>query len=332
MRLVKLVRTAAGRLAAVVGAVRISDASSDLSLPIYDPSEDAFVPGKPDSVVRIPGFFGDGKDGAVHYTTNTTLAQDVRAVTVLVDQGVVVNQNGFEISANFSIVNNGTIHDNGADAFGGARGEQRSLLNSCGLAGGQGGFPGVIGNPSRSLFVETAGSGYYFTSESLGASGGDGGGPSGGGGGDNSTSWASSTIGSGPFVGLDPTSCTFLFDPTALDSPAAGIGSLSLGAGGGGGTDPDGGGGGAGGGIVRLRSLRFTNNGLISARGGNGGNAVAGNSGGGGGGGGGRIVIVSSQLVQGTLSVSGGIGGSGLGTGTSGASGQSGTIHIFGNN
>jgi len=332
MRLIKLIRTSAGRLAAVLGAVRMPGASADFSLPVYDISEDAFVPGKPNSVVRIPGFFGDGRDGAVHYTTDTTLTQDVRAVTITVDPGVVVNQNGFEQSATFSIVNNGTIHDNGADAVGGARGEQRSVSNSCGLAGGQGGFPGVQGNPSRSSFIENLANNYYFTSEYLGASGGAGGGPSGGGAGDNSFSWASSTVGSGPFGGLDPTSCAFFFDPGSLDSAAAGIGGLSLGAGGGGGTGPDGGGGGAGGGIVRLRSLRFTNNGVISARGGNGGNAVAGNSGGGGGGGGGRVVIVSSQLVQGTLSVSGGIGGSGLGTGASGSSGQSGTIHIFGNN
>ena len=93
------------------------------------------------------------------------------------------------------------------------------------------------------------------------------------------------------------------------------------------------GGWGAGAGAVLIAALYFSGTGNIQALGGNGGNgAIAGtNCGGGGGGGGGILYITSRSVFAGliigqTLSVAGGIGGTGSGTGLSGSNGGAGTI------
>lgn len=109
------------------------------------------------------------------------------------------------------------------------------------------------------------------------------------------------------------------------------------GAGGGGGacdagTASDfGGGGGQGGGVIFIFAKEVVNNGTIIARGGNGANAshATGKAGGGGGGAGGFISLVTRFPTKtGSLDVSGGIGGSGAGGGTSGDNGQSGVVTV----
>lgn len=326
MRLIPLVRTASGRLAAKIGGVRIAGASALKKLLVYDPGEEAYVPGTENSVLRIPGFFGDGRDGPVRYTEDTTLHADVRATSILIDPGVTVYQNGFEQSATGSITNYGTIHNDGPSAVAGSRGIAHSVSCTAGMTSGDGGFLGANGAATSNSLLDFFSS-TKLTAEPFGAVGGDGGGPSNGPGGQNFFSgWTYDPAGPSPFSSFSPTYTAFVFYPK--DSGL--LGGITVGCGGGGGTPDTGGAGGAGGSIVRLRAPRVINNGLISARGGNGGDAVSGNSGGGGGGGGGRIVIVCSDFVQGTLSVVGGLDGAGIGTGDDGQPGSDGTIHIFG--
>lgn len=74
-------------------------------------------------------------------------------------------------------------------------------------------------------------------------------------------------------------------------------------------------GGGAGGVIVLSSREAVTNNGSISATGSDGGNAAS-NSASGGGGGGGVVHFIAPTIVQGTVDVSGGAGGSAAGPGT----------------
>lgn len=293
-----------------------------------------------EAVIRIfeSGFYGDGRDGDLIFAQDTTLQADVRAVSVTVAPGVRVSLAGFEISATrvISVGVGSIISDDGASAAGAIPGAQRSVLCTAGLAGGAGGGPGANGQRTATLLAllgNESSSSYEPIFGGTGGSGGSGAGGNGGGlgngnGGVNSSNFVYDPTLSSPLNGPMPTSVAYVFsatDPSTLAVLPLGCG----GGGGGGGGTP--GAGGAGGGIVRLRSPKIINNGLISANGGNGGNGVGSGAGGGGGGGGGRIILVGERSGSGTLSVEGGIGGRG-GTfdADPGINGQVGTIHLFG--
>jgi hypothetical protein len=324
MGFISLVRTAAGLVAVKLDALRITGGSNSLNILVYDSSEDAYVPTNPSVInVHTPGYSGDGRDGAIHYTTNTTLAADVRATTVLVDSGVELKVAGFEIVATTSITNNGTISDDGSNASGATPGTARDpSLCTAGVAGGNGGGRTQSGSPTALNPSVFGGSGIP-TPETLGASGGAGAGTGHGAAGNNAAEFALDVTVRSPFCGPSPTNIGFLV------TPAGSFAAISVGCGGGGGNATTGGTGGAGGGIVRLGSPLITNNGIIRALGGNGSAGTASGGSGGGGGGGGRIVIVGNLVVPGTLSVAGGSGGAGNGAGTAGSNGQSGSVHLF---
>ncbi len=264
-------------------------------------------------------YFGDGRDGPQHITTDTVLTQDMRATTLLVDPGVRLDVAGYEITASDSIVNHGIIADDGVNgaADGSHGGTARSAACSCSVAGGQGGDRFNPGTQSINQF------GASSTPEPVGASGGAGGGAGHGAGGTNAGYTVDPTIGS-PFNGPAPTSFYLLVDSTGqFAAMTAGCG--------GGGAGVNGGTGGAGGGIVRIRSKSITNSatGIISAKGGNGSAGTASGGSGGGGGGGGRVIIVGDFTNNGQIVVSGGTGGAGNGAGVAGQNGSAGTVHLF---
>lgn len=274
------------------------------------------------------GFFPDDGAGDVVFSAPTTLAADVRARTVVVNPGVVVDVAGFAIRARLSITNNGTIHQDGKAASGATAGARSCdpEAASCSVAGGAGGITGGgSGEASRGIFAGVQ----LF----------DLGGASSGAGGNGNTAGAAGTANSGgtvstrvthPFAGPDPTRVVE-FDFNEFVPAVLTVGCGGGGGGGNGGGSGQGGGGGGGGGLVRLRAPTIVNNGTIRARGGAGGNATAGtNAGGGGGGGGGRIILVGSLSGDGTTDVSGGAGGTASGAGTAGAAGSSGSVHLFG--
>jgi hypothetical protein len=117
------------------------------------------------------------------------------------------------------------------------------------------------------------------------------------------------------------------------------IGYVPRGGGGGGGgaggtSSGVGGGGGGGGGIVMVRAGAIVNAGnlVVSARGGNGDTrtplGASPGTGGGGGGGGGNVYVTVGSKTPPVVDVSGGSGAPGLGTGTAGVNGTSGSAVI----
>lgn len=127
------------------------------------------------------GFFGTGVDGALTFDGTTTLnvagsqtlvpaanvytlARDIFATTVVINNGVTVKNNGFRIYASVSFTNNGTLSNNGgnaAGAAGGAAGAAGSL--AAGIAGGTGVTTNAAGatpgNPVNVALSGSAGSG-----------------------------------------------------------------------------------------------------------------------------------------------------------------------------
>lgn len=262
-----------------------------------------------------PGTFGDGRDGAVVYSSNTTLAADVRATTVVVNAGVTLKVAGFEISATTSITvaATGIISDDGAAAVTTTPGAARSTACTAGVAGGAGGARLTAGSATAVAIAATS------TPEGLGAAGGSGAGTGAGAGGTNGAFTVDATARS-PFCGPSPTD---------FEAITGILQAMTVGCGGGGGNAVSGGVGGAGGGIARLRAPSLVNGGTVRALGGAGSAGTAAGGSGGGGGGGGRIVTVGKRSGAGTWSVAGGAGGAGNGGGSAGAAGATGTDHVF---
>jgi hypothetical protein len=280
-------------------------------LPVYFGIFDAFIAANPNDAARVSGVYGDGRDGVVHYTSDTTLSADVRASEIIVDEDVTVRQNGFLQVASTSITNNGVIHDDGIAS-------DQSTDNTSGVAAGSPSGTGPQGSGTTN-HLDTS-----YTFESLGAKGGDGGGSGHKLGGDNSVLWTIVPNAISPFATNNPT------DVQRIDAASQFLLTLTVGCGGGMGGGVGAGDGGHGARMVRLRAPHIINNGTIRARGENGQDGTGSNANGGGGGGGGRIIIYGKLLVTGTLDVSGGLGGAGIGTGVSGEPGEDGTIHLFG--
>lgn len=295
-----------------LGGLRLHGGSTTQSLLVYFGVFDAFIAGNPNDAVHVSGVHGDGRDGVVHYTADTTLLADVRATRIIVDEGVTVRQNGFLQVANVAILNNGTIHDDGIAT-------DHETTNTSGVAGGNPSSTGPQGASSRNSF------GTPYTFETLGAKGGDGGGTGHRFGGDNSVDWTIVSNVISPFATNNPT------DVQRFEFAQQVLLTLTVGCGGGRGGSVDAGDGGHGARMVRLRAPQIVNNGIIRARGENGQDGTGPNDDGGGGGGGGRLIIYGRLLVPGTLDVSGGRGGVGNGTGVDGEPGEDGTIHLFGN-
>lgn len=270
--------------------------------------------------------FGNGADGAVlldganTYTFFTkvsstyTLTRDIFCTTFSISSGVTVIENGYAIYASVSIINAGTIHNNGGA---GANGSQT------GPGTGTGGIGGTAA-PGGTFTAGTAGGdGGGLLSDGtngiaktcLGSAGSAGGGGSGGrAGGTGGTATAETVLMRPITVSVNLTagsedSVTELYRLIASTNGKSL--SSSAGSGGGAGSNSTGGGGGAGGsgGVVFLASP-IINSGIVTSNGGAGGNGSAGGFGGGGGGGaGGTIFMIYKTLTAGTITAGGGAAG-----------------------
>lgn len=259
------------------------------------------------------GFFPTASDGDAVISADTTLTRDMYYNTLTINVGATLYTNGFRVFARTSIVNNGIIDRSGANASGtsATTGLSAGTL-AAGTAGGAGGA--------------AAGSAGGASATSLGGSGGAGGSGSGGAGGAAGTN----TLNTAANGGVE----TFQQVDRARDGRNL-AGTQVTGGSGGGGAGGDGvagGAGGAGGGLIVLMSPSITGIGQINAKGGNGFTPITGgNKGGGGGAGGGVICAISENDITATsltLSVAGGLGAPGVGTGANGVNGTVGRIYL----
>jgi len=254
-------------------------------------------------------------------STNTTALGDIICRTLTVNPGVTLNTAGYSIYCE-KLVDNGIIANNGGN---GTNGSSTPSTAGAGAPSGTlgGGMSGGAGNSTGTPAAAPSYFGGVFGINQFGASSG-GAGSSGPGG-------LYSQGGANQFNSYS----TWRKPPgswTLLD----GIGRfIWAGAGGGAGSGDGtnyGGAGGGGAGVIYIYARVITGTGVIQAIGGNGGNATVGNCGGGSGGGGGFIAIhtlMDPSTFTFTGDISGGIAGTGSGTGGAGTNGTSGEIHIF---
>ena len=255
--------------------------------------------------------FGDGSDGDVVISVNTTLTCDMNYKNLTINTGVTLYPDGYIIYVKNVLTVNGFINRNGNNASystPGAGLPTRSVGGSG--AGGVGGDGYNIGSNGVSVSGVAC---------SVGGDGGDGGGtiPKAGGDGGITTS-------------CHPVVCADLNDIVTNASSRLG------GPGGGGGGSYrtsykhyPGGGGGSGAGVIYISASEIVINtgGGIYAVGGFG---SGGSGGGGGGGGGGACVALEYETItnDGVLDVSGGLGYSGPFVSIPGESGTSGITYL----
>lgn len=259
------------------------------------------------------GFFPVASDGDAVISADTTLTRDMYYNTLVINSGATLFTNGFRVFARTSITNNGFIDRSGANASGTAA--TTALTAGTLAAGTTGGAGGTA-----------AGSAGGNSATSLGGAGGAGGLGSLGAGGAGGTNTLNTAGNGGVETFQNVDRCK---EGRNLAGTQVTYGS---GGGGGGGDGVAGGAGGAGGGLIILMSPLITGTGQINAKGGNGFTPITGgNKGGGGGAGGGIIVCISENDVTTTslaLSVSGGLGAPGVGTGANGVNGTVGRIYL----
>lgn len=293
--------------------------------------------------------FGDGSDGDVTISVDTTLTADKYYNNLTVNASKVLSPAGYRIFVKDTLTVNGTISrngNNGANAGnGGAAIATGYLIGS--VAGGNPGGPvdndhGSAGTAATSITNSLIGS-----NGAAGQAGGDatgGSGKLGGAGGAAATStianvklianWHLATL-----LDISSTGSTVKFTGGASGGGGGGGGDGALGdAGNQGGT---GGGGGSAGGIISIyaKTIVIGAAGVISVNGGNGGDGSdggtnCGNGGGGGGGGGGVVVLAYNSLTNsGSITATAGTGGSGGGAAGAGktpaASGAAGVTYQF---
>ena len=245
--------------------------------------------------------FGDGSDGDVTISANTTLTRDMYYNNLTIDSTKILTTAGYRIFVKGTLTNNGTISNSGSDAVAGAAGAAGAAgyYNGGNDGGSSDNNGGNAGNPS------------------LGGAGG-----AGGGGGTGGTVTApSATLGGFRH---------YIAAVTMRSTTTAGTHSaISGGAGGGGGltSGSAGGGGGGGGGVLMVAAKIIDNSsGIIKSNGGDGADGVGGDAGGGGGGGGGVVVIIYNSLTLGTETASGGTKGLKSGAGADGVDGSAGLV------
>ncbi|RKX72457.1 hypothetical protein DRP43_00735 [candidate division TA06 bacterium] len=306
--------------------------------------------------------FGDGSDGDVVISTDTTLTRDMYYNNLTINSGTLYT-NGYRIWVKGTLSGDGIIDNSGGNGGNGGNAVSTSLDGTAG-SGGEGTPTGTLtGSPSGGA----GGSGVGATGISginedpsigvNGSSGGNGGWGGGGSGGAGGTATAENFIPKEKDLiltvsdsGIEKSRfCNVCFYGNTSGeslSPSAGSG----GGGSGGVTYVNsvrnggaGGGGGAGGTGGNVEIIAKTINGTftIDATGGNGGNGgngykQGGGGGGGAGGAGGNILLIYSDIsgFTGTLDVSGGVGGTGGANGyQEGSPAESGfdgnTGHIF---
>ncbi len=263
--------------------------------------------------------FGDGSDGDVTISSNTTLTSNKFYRNLTINSGVTLTVDGYGIWVSGTLTLNGTISAKGGDA---------------GI--GQGYQPGVAAGSYLRPMSNGAGAG------ASGINGGEAGGSIPGG--SNRSGGAGGTGGNGSSNNGGAAASVTQVDTTTYrmglfaGNTQAQNGGNRIGGGTGGGAGgwqsgvAHGGGGGGGGDVIVLITRHVTGSGTVTAAGGNGAANPGGNTGGGGGGGGGMVVFVCADASHSlTITVAGGTGGVGSGTGTAGAAGANGIkIEVLG--
>lgn len=293
------------------------------------------------TILSLQNNFGDGSDGSVTISVDTSLSRDMFYDTLTVNNGIVLTTNGYRIFAKTAVVNNGTIRwngNNGGNATNGGTGGNGSIGS-----GGTAGSAGSGGSAGAALSNGT------LAGSVAGIAGGNG-----GAGGTGSTNAGGGSASAGT-NGTNGTTITSLVSTTGQDGVAGANGGT-------GGTDSGFFGGSAGTGgtagtkgtstaaSIMPRVVPFSitlsdetgtklnaspsNGGSGGGGGGSGGGASSSNGSGGGGGGGGaggagsnggNMLIATKTITNaGTISCNGGTGGS-AGSGGNGGNGQGGT-------
>ncbi len=262
----------------------------------------------------LPHIFGDGSDGDLTLTVNTSLSvaiKQYRNLTIPSSYtltGSISFQSRLILFVQETLTVAGTI-DQGAKGYEGGAASTvdgnggKSHTHSMAVGGGGGGGGGTS-------TTSVGGEGGF----NISGRGGLGGNP-------GSAGTAGAVV--------DTIDITRFRLKTSLKDYA--IESMGGGGGSGGGDGTDGGAGGNGGGAILIfaNEVLITSTGVITSFGANGDAAGAGNRGGGGGGAGGLIYIVTRNYTNlGSVVAAGGTGGSGSGTGAAGGAGSAGTIIV----
>lgn len=261
----------------------------------------------PSSIVVLPNVFGTGVGGDVTISGTVTLTGEVSYRNLTILAGGILITNGVRVLVSNKLVNNGTIHNDGAAASGMTAGAAAPAWTEYnGGAGGTGRNTvgnGAVGTVCNSKFDDS----HMLGGSAPGAAGGSGGF---GGNATNSSGGEDVRASLSNIVNLFSGSIPFQGGVLNICGGSGG-GSGGLGTGGVGAS----GGGGGGGGVVFISARILVNNGVIRANGGAGANATgSGNIGGGSGGGGGMIILIGTVIIQGTLTANGGAEGTSTGT------------------
>lgn len=256
--------------------------------------------------------YGDGSDGSVTISSNTTLTRNMFYENLTVNSGVVLETAGFGIWVRTLLTLNGEI-SNSASGSSGAL--PSTLVDRMGVGGSNGGTGSGGGG--------AAGSALPGGATRYGGAGGAGGAGAGGAGGaaGSSTAAADGLLRFGVWA-----------PNTSIMNGGTRIGGGTGGGSGGPASSAAGGNGGGGGGISAVKARRVEGTGAIRANGAAGANGTNPNTGGGGGGGGGASLLETGSTSHSiTIEANGGAGGTGNGTGSNGTAGSTGkAIAILG--
>ena len=303
--------TAKGDLIAATGSAAVTNVAvgSDGQVVVADSTQSAGVKWGD----LLSAAYGDGSDGDVTISGNTSLSRDMFYNSLTVNSAVTLNANGYRVFVKGTCTVNGTISNDGAAGSGSTGGAVAGAGSLGGVSGGTGGNGGTT--------TGSNGSGGFNTIAGQGGAGGSG--ASGAGGTAGSVTTPAATFGALRHVAA-VLSGGYISARNGAANPTQGSGG-----GGGGGDGTAGGGGGGGGGVLAVlaRTITVGASGVIQANGGAGANAAAGNRGGGGGGGGGLVWLVYDRLTNsGTIQAAGGAKGTKTGTGTDGTAGSAGVV------
>lgn len=284
-----------------------------------------------DAVSPNSAFFGDGSDGNVTISADTTLTRDMYYNNLTINNGIKLYANGYRIfvKGTTTTIGTGNIQANGGNggsASGTTPGTAGVATPSGTIAGGVNGVAGVNGggnDPGNAGISKTNVIG------TLTAPSGAGGGVAGGVGG--TATVASPTI-TAPILpillyAINVANASGMYQPTSGSGGGADSNNN--------GTTRPGGGSGASGGIVFLcsKNIVFSATDSVQVKGGNGGNGIAnglGNSGSGAGGNGGVIILIYRSISGTTLTAASACAGGTGGTGGNAASnGNTGVIYNY---
>lgn len=283
---------------------------------------------KSDLSIKSGPMYGDGSDGDVTISADTTITSDMingikNYNNLTIDSTKILTCLGGIIFVNGTLTVNGTLSANGGNGSGASGGTASagpagtSVSNGGGNGGVNAGGPGL---PTASPLSATA--------IAYGGAGGAGGAAAAAGG-VSGLAVTLSTLTEAAQAKL-PNIFTMGVILSRNATPIIITGSGRGGGGGAGSGAASGGGGGGGGGCLIIFARHVAGSGTIRANGGNGADASGtGNKGGGGGGGGGFIALFTSDTSHSlTIEVNGGNGGAGIGTGASGSNGSTGRTYI----